>query len=103
MLKYKAKDLVEVHSPNTSIDCSHCGNKVPKSLAVRIHRCDKCGLVLDRDYNAALNILQRGLKSLAVTKKSSLPMERREVTPVETERSGKQESIEEAHDFSSRG
>jgi putative transposase len=101
MLKYKAKDLVEVHSPNTSIDCSHCGNKVQKSLAVRIHRCDKCGLVLDRDHNAALNILQRGLKSLAATKKSSLPMERREVTPVETERSVKQESIVvEAHDFS---
>src|SRR5579875_1271180 len=101
MLKYKAKHLVEVYSPNTSVDCSHCGNKVPKSLAVRIHRCDKCSIVLDRDYNAALNILQRGLKSLAATK-SSLPMERREVTPVETEKSVKQESIE-AHDFSSRG
>ncbi len=101
MLKYKAKHLVEVYSPNTSVDCSHCGNKVQKSLAVRIHRCDKCFLVLDRDHNAALNILQRGLKSLAATK-SSLPMERREVTPVETEKSVKQESIE-AHDFSSRG
>src|SRR5579885_1634847 len=101
MLKYKAKKVMEVYSPNTSIDCSHCGHKVQKSLAVRIHRCDNCGLVLDRDHNAALNILQRGLKSLAATK-SSLPMERREVTPVETEKSVKQESIE-AHDFSSRG
>jgi putative transposase len=81
MLKYKAKQVVEVYSPNTSVDCSYCGNKVPKSLAVRIHRCDKCSIVLDRDYNAALNILQRGLKSLAVG--DSLPMERREVTPVD--------------------
>src|SRR5579885_1172148 len=100
MLKYKAKHLVEVYSPNTSVDCSHCGNKVQKSLAVRIHRCDKCFLVLDRDHNAALNILQRGLNSFLLELKH-LPMERREVTPVEFERSKKQESIVvEAHDFS---
>jgi putative transposase len=101
MLKYKGKKVIEVYSPNTSVDCSHCGNNVPKSLAVRIHRCDKCGLVLDRDYNAALNILQRGLKSIAATKKSSLPMERREVTPVEIaaqQQSRKQEE-EEAHEL----
>jgi putative transposase len=85
MLEYKAKKVVRVLAANTSIDCSRCGSKVPKSLAVRIHRCDKCGIVLDRDYNAAINILQRGLESL-------LPMECREVTPVETERSLKQES-----------
>jgi len=36
--------------------------KVPKSLAMRIHRCDKCNLVMDRDYNASINILQKGLK-----------------------------------------
>lgn len=85
MLRYKATQVIEILATNTSIDCSKCGNKVPKSLAVRIHRCNKCQLVLDRDYNAALNILQRGLKSL-------LLMEREEVTPVETERSLKQES-----------
>jgi putative transposase len=97
MLKYKVKKVIEVYSPNTSIDCSYCGHKVPKSLAVRIHRCDKCGIVLDRDHNAAINILQRGLKQLsllAAKTKSSLPMERREVTPVESERTEKQESIE---------
>ena len=100
MLKYKAKQIVEVYSPNASVDCSHCGHKVQKSLAVRIHRCDKCFLVLDRDHNAALNILQRGLNSFLLELKH-LPMERREVTPVEFERSKKQESIVvEAHDFS---
>ena len=86
MLAYKAKKVVGVLAVNTTVDCSKCGHSVPKSLAVRIHRCDKCGIVLDRDYNAALNILQRGLKSL-------LPMERREVTPVESERTLKQESL----------
>ncbi len=36
--------------------------KIPKSLAMRIHRCDKYNLVMDRDYNASINILQKGLK-----------------------------------------
>ncbi|MFQ5782737.1 MAG: RNA-guided endonuclease InsQ/TnpB family protein [Nitrosopumilus sp.] len=48
-LEYKCKMFVEVPARNTTIDCSRCGNAVPKSLAIRIHRCDKCNLVLDRD------------------------------------------------------
>ena len=43
----------------TSQDCSACGNRVRKSLAVREHRCVACGLVLHRDHNAAKNILAR--------------------------------------------
>ena len=41
-----------------------CGEKVKKSLAVRIHRCNSCGLVLDRDHNAATNILKRAALAL---------------------------------------
>ena len=65
MLNYKSKKVISVSAINTSIECSKCGEKVPKSLAVRTHRCPKCKIVLDRDYNASLNILQRGLKPLA--------------------------------------
>lgn len=43
----------------TSQDCSRCGARVKKSLAVREHRCIGCGLVLHRDHNAAINILAR--------------------------------------------
>ncbi len=43
----------------TSQDCSQCGERVKKSLAVREHRCIGCGLVIHRDHNAALNILGR--------------------------------------------
>ncbi|MEW6207481.1 MAG: transposase [Acidobacteriota bacterium] len=43
----------------SSQDCSRCGNRVRKSLAVREHRCIACGLVIDRDHNAALNIKAR--------------------------------------------
>jgi putative transposase len=45
----------------TSQICSGCGGRVEKSLSVRVHRCPECGLVLDRDVNAARNILKRGL------------------------------------------
>ena len=48
----------------TSQDCSRCGMPVLKSLSERTHRCPRCGLVLDRDHNAALNILQGGLETV---------------------------------------
>jgi putative transposase len=44
----------------TSQDCSGCGERVRKSLSVRTHVCPCCGLVLDRDENAAVNILRAG-------------------------------------------
>ncbi|AFU57811.1 transposase, IS605 OrfB [Candidatus Nitrososphaera gargensis Ga9.2] len=93
MLQYKANRVIEVEPAYSSVDCSRCGHPVPKSLAVRTHACQKCGAVLDRDYNASLNILQRGLESLMML----LPVERREVTPVEI---AQQRSLkQEAHEF----
>lgn len=93
MLRYKCHVLVEVPAKNTTINCSRCSNPVPKSLAVRIHRCNVCGLVIDRDENAAINILKKGL---CITKtdnqKTNLPQELREVTLVKiSKRSMKQE------------
>jgi putative transposase len=87
MCYYKANRVVEVEPAYSSVDCSNCGHKVPKSLAVRMHSCPKCHAVIDRDYNSALNHLQNGLQLL------HLPVERRESTPVETAmQSGKQEA-----------
>jgi len=44
----------------TSQKCSNCGELTPKSLSVRTHVCQHCSFVLDRDQNAALNILRAG-------------------------------------------
>ena len=64
-LCYKAEEagskVVKVNPINTSQICSRCGNFVPKSLSVKVHKCPHCGIVLDRDYNSALNILQRAV------------------------------------------
>jgi putative transposase len=68
LLDYKAESagsqVVAVHPHNTSQRCSGCSEKVPKSLSVRTHQCPHCGLVEDRDINAAINILQLSLSSL---------------------------------------
>lgn len=52
--------MVEVDPEGTSQECSVCGATVKKDLSVRVHRCD-CGYVADRDVNAAINILHRGI------------------------------------------
>ncbi len=59
--KVYGKTVVAVVPVYTSQDCSSCGNRVEKSLSVRTHIC-LCGAVLDRDHNAALNILAKGLR-----------------------------------------
>jgi len=53
-----------VNPRGTTQMCSGCGVIVPKDLSVRIHDCPHCGLKLNRDHNAALNILARGLASI---------------------------------------
>ena len=53
--------VIAVNPRNTTQECSTCGAIVKKTLAQRVHSCDKCGLILDRDHNAALNILHRAV------------------------------------------
>jgi putative transposase len=59
--------VITVPAHFTTQECSGCREHVPKSLSVRTHVCPSCGLVLDRDQNAALNIQRAGqaLRGLA--------------------------------------
>ena len=56
--------VVAVNPAYTSQMCSRCGNIQKKSLSVRTHKCLGCGLVLDRDTNAAINIKALGQQCL---------------------------------------
>ena len=56
--------VILIDPRNTSRMCSRCGELVAKTLSERVHSCPHCGLVLDRDVNAAINMLQRGLHTL---------------------------------------
>ncbi|MBI3022150.1 MAG: transposase [Thaumarchaeota archaeon] len=66
MTAYKAEReggrVILVSPSGRSQECSSCHRVVPKDLSMRVHRCPECGLVLDRDVNAAKVILQRGLE-----------------------------------------
>lgn len=101
MLDYKCAMLVGVPAKNTSVDCSRCGKSIPKNVAIRIHRCDSCGLVLDRDYNVSINILKKGLEMVGRGNYYNfpvleLPQELREVTLVEMQNASlKQEQTTE--------
>jgi putative transposase len=64
--KVFGKPVVKVPPAYTSQDCSSCGSRVRKSLSERTHVCP-CGCVLDRDENAARNILRLGLATLEET------------------------------------
>jgi putative transposase len=63
MLRYKAESagcqVVFVNPKNTTQECSRCHEIVKKDLTVRAHDCPFCNLVMDRDLNAAHNILIR--------------------------------------------
>ena len=69
-VSYKAEEVgrrVELVDPkNTSQECSNCGRIVKKPLSQRTHKCPFCGLVMDRDQNAAINILKKGLQKSSI-------------------------------------
>jgi putative transposase len=77
-LEYFAKVFgrvtVAVNPAYTSQECSSCGTVVKKSLSTRTHVC-RCGCELDRDHNAAINILNRGLGTVGHTGTSALDAE----------------------------
>lgn len=58
--------FVKVSAYGTTQECSSCGANVAKDLSVRTHECPKCQVVLDRDENAALNILNRALNEVGI-------------------------------------
>lgn len=71
LLGYKAAEagvrVVRVPPAGTSRICSECRSSVPKPFSERVHRCPDCGLALDRDVNAARNILRLGMSRQATT------------------------------------
>jgi len=63
-LIYKAeeadREIRQINPAYTSQDCSVYGYRVAKKLNERVHICPSCGLKMDQDLNASLNILRLG-------------------------------------------
>jgi len=79
LLTYKAESagckLIKVNPKNTSKMCSKCSSIQDMPLWERIYKCKNCGLVIDRDYNAAKNILKLGQELSYVENDSSAQQE----------------------------
>jgi len=62
---YKLISRINRFYPSSQL-CSNCGTQSnqAKDLGVRTYKCKKCGLEIDRDYNASINILNEGLRIL---------------------------------------
>lgn len=69
--------VVLVNPSGTSQKCSGCGEVVRKELSERVHRCPRCKLTLDRDVNAARNVLKAGLEQARVEEQPLLVQRRR--------------------------
>ncbi|MGH2583278.1 MAG: RNA-guided endonuclease InsQ/TnpB family protein, partial [Dehalococcoidia bacterium] len=63
--------FITVNPAYTSQSCSRCGHRQHMSLSERVYQCPRCGLHLDRDHNAALNIAALGQQSLGLVPRSS--------------------------------
>ena len=71
--QYKARwnkknvSIIDRFYPSSQI-CSNCGyqSNQTKDLGVRTYICEECGLEIDRDYNASINILREGLRILSI-------------------------------------
>jgi putative transposase len=61
------RTVVKVPPHGTSRVCSGCGETVDKTIAQRVHKCPHCGLIIDRDLNASINILRAGQALQALT------------------------------------
>ena len=63
MLSYKAESagmkVIKVDARNTSKECSNCCSIQEMPLSMREYNCGRCGMRLDRDINASINILKR--------------------------------------------
>ena len=62
----RGKWAKEGNARGTSIECSSCGERVEKTLKDRVHNCPNCGLVIDRDVNSGINILNRVQRTLGL-------------------------------------
>jgi putative transposase len=81
LLEYKAADAgipyieVPTRKVKPSQTCSGCGYVEKKQLADRVHDCKKCGLVLDRDVNAAIVILNFAMTGFVTGRELALSVE----------------------------
>jgi transposase len=90
-LEYKAADVgipyieVPTRKIKPSQSSSGCGFVQKKLLSERVHYCKECTLILDRDVNAALVILNYALTGFVTDREPALGVEEKNSFPVKHE------------------
>ena len=74
------RTTIAVAPQYTSQDCSNCGKRVQKTLSTRTHKCPNCGYTSNRDENAAINILKKGIATAGHVGSSGLAAQCAEVS-----------------------
>jgi putative transposase len=95
------RTTIAVAPQYTSQDCSNCGKRVQKTLSTRTHKCPHCGYTADRDENAAINILKKGIATTGHVGSSGLAEFSRTGSPSMTDTQA--DSVNAWGDLSSTG
>ena len=69
--EYAGKHCIQINPAYTSQICSKCGNRHKLKLSDRVYHCPSCDLLLNRDHNAARNIIRLGLQSMGVSQEAA--------------------------------
>ena len=89
-LVYKAGDadklVIQINPAYTTQTCSRCERRKKLDLKDETYQCDRCGLSMDRDENAAINVLRLGSQSLGSKDPKSLVLGRGTITEMELRR-----------------
>ncbi len=78
--EWAGKTVEFVDPKSTSQLCSKCGNKEHLELSDRVFKCSKCGLEIDRDLNASINIRNRSIEYQRLLRDMKL-VNNKELTP----------------------
>jgi putative transposase len=68
-LEYRGKLFLPLDEKYSTQECSNCGHRMKLDPRVRVYRCPECGMVLGRDENSAVNLLNRAIAGTAQAKK----------------------------------
>jgi putative transposase len=68
----RGKFFGEVNARGTSQECPECGATVKKDLSIRVHHCQECGFIADRDVASGQVIRNRGIELISTDGQSGI-------------------------------
>jgi putative transposase len=67
-LEYRGKLFLPIDEKYSTQECNNCGHRIKLDPSVRVYRCPKCKMVMGKDENASINLLNRFIAGTAQRK-----------------------------------